>query len=71
MIGPAGLPRGVVTMLHEAMVKVMSDAGLRARLAQQQGAETTLLRPDELLAHLRAEHAALGPIIQTLGLRME
>ncbi len=71
LFGPASLPRGVVNMLHEAMVKVMSDAGLRVRLAQQQGAETTLLDPDELLAHLRAEHAALGPIIQKLGLRME
>ncbi len=71
LFGPAGLPRGIVNTLLEAMVKVMSDAGLRARLAQQQGAETTLLGPDELLAHLRAEHAALGPIIQKLGLRME
>ena len=71
LFGPANLPRGVVNMLPAAMVKVMSDTAVRARLAQQHGAETTLLGPDELLAHLRAEHAALGPIIRKIGLRME
>ena len=70
LFGPANQPRGVVNTLHEAMVKVMSDAGVRA-LAQQQGAETTLLGPDELMTHLREEHAALGAIIRKLGLRME
>ncbi len=71
LFGPARLPPGVVNTLHEAMAKVMSDAGVRARLAQQQGAETTLLGPDELMTHLRREHAELGAIVRKLGLRME
>ena len=69
--GPAGLPRPVVATLHQAVVKAMTSPELRARLLQNQGVETTLRGPDELLAHMREEHASLTALIKSARLKME
>ena len=71
LFGPAKLPRAITTTVHQAMTKVVAQPAVRERLLQQHGAEVTLLGPDDLLTHLRKEHAELSKLIRTLGLRME
>jgi len=71
IFGPANLPRALVVTLHEGIAKAMADPQVRARLAQQHGADATVLGPDDLAAHLRREHQDLGALIRKLGLRMQ
>jgi hypothetical protein len=44
---------------------------MKARLQQQQGAEVTLLGPNEFLQHLQKEHTALVRINKSIGLKAD
>jgi tripartite-type tricarboxylate transporter receptor subunit TctC len=71
VFGPAGLPRPVTNTVYQALAKVMSSPQMKARLQAQQGAEVTVMSPDELLKHLQREHKELVGIIKSIGLKAE
>ena len=71
LFGPANLPRPIVNTLYQAVSKVMSSPELKARLLQTQGAEETLLGPDELLARMQEERVQLVQIIKSIGLKID
>ena len=71
VFAPALLPRPIVNAVYLGLAKVMTSPQIRTRLQEQQGAEVTLLAPDEFLAHLQKEHGELVSIIKSIGLKAE
>jgi len=71
VFGPARLPRNIVNTLHQALAKVMSSPQIKARLQEQQGAEVTMLGPDEFAAHLQKEQGELVRIIRSINLKAD
>ena len=71
VFGPAHLPRNIVDTLHQALAKVMNSPQIRAKLRDQQGAEVTMLGPDEFAAHLHKEQSELVRIIKAINLKVE
>ena len=67
---PAGTPRPVVAKINAALVEAMKLPDVKARFATI-GAETVGSTPEQLAAHLDAEMAKWGKIIQARGIRAD
>jgi tripartite-type tricarboxylate transporter receptor subunit TctC len=68
VLGPAGLPAGIVRRLHDDIVSGIRTDETKRRLASQ-GAEAIGNTPEEFAAVIKQELDQWGPIVDRLGLR--
>jgi len=70
LLAPAHSPDAAIARLHESVVKVLGDAALRAKLADQ-GFEPVGDSPKEFAVYIRSEIAKWGKVIRDAGIRPE
>jgi len=70
LLGPAQLPREVVTRMHAEVVRILKDPPIREKLSQQ-GADPVGGTPEELAAYMRAETAKWAPIVRASGAKAD
>ncbi len=70
VLGPAGLPREIVTRLNAEIAKIVNSAEFRQTLATI-GADPVTATPDEFAAHLRKDIDALGAIVKAVGAHVD
>jgi len=70
IVAPAGTPAPVVKQLNDALVEVMAQPEIRARLAAA-GMEATSSTPDGFGKLMATERAKWGKLIQQVGMRAE
>jgi tripartite-type tricarboxylate transporter receptor subunit TctC len=70
LFGPAKMPRDVLTTLHDAMVKVLTDPETIKRFADLT-AVAKPSTPEELAAMLAEEDRRVVPLIRKLGIKLE
>src|SRR5580765_3065963 len=68
VLAPAHSPDAAIARLHESVVKILGDAALRAKLADQ-GFEPVGDSPKEFAAYIRSEIAKWGKVIRDAGIR--
>lgn len=69
-VGPAGLPRALVSKLHRETVRVLAIDTVRQRLLGL-GAEPVGSTPEEFAAHMKAERELWGKLIAKIGLKLD
>jgi len=67
-VGPSGLPRAIVTRLHEALVKTLAHPEVRERFAAQ-GIEGAGSSPEAFASFLREERDKWRKVIEASGLK--
>ena len=67
---PAGTPRAIVTILHNATVKALAQPDMKERLATL-GAEGVGNSPDEFKAFVQAEIRKWARLVKEAGLKVE
>jgi tripartite-type tricarboxylate transporter receptor subunit TctC len=67
LAGPAGIPPGIVKVLHEAFKIAMNDPAFRAELARYDQ-EPAYLGPDDYGRALRAAYEHERQVVDRLGL---
>jgi tripartite-type tricarboxylate transporter receptor subunit TctC len=70
ILGPAGLPRDVVDVIHRSVVNMIQDTQNRARLAAL-GLDPVGSTPEEFAAFIAAENLRWAQIAKQSGARME
>lgn len=70
LLGPAQLPREVVTRMHAEVVRILRDPPIREKLSQQ-GADPVGGTPEELDAYMRAETAKWAPVVKASGAKAD
>ena len=70
ILGPAGLPRDVVTRVHGSMVRTLQAPDVSAKLVEQ-GFEIVASTPEEFLRHVRSESDKLGKLIRDNNIKPE
>ena len=70
LLAPAHTPGPVVARLHDATVKVLSEASLREKLADQ-GFEPIGDTPEEFAAYIKSEIGKWGKVIRDAGIKAE
>ena len=70
VLAPAHTPRVVVARLHGDIVKILADAALYARLADQ-GFDPVGNSPEEFGVYIKSEILKWGKVIQDAGIRPE
>jgi tripartite-type tricarboxylate transporter receptor subunit TctC len=70
MLTPGSAPKTIVAVLNRATAKVLGNADLREKLAQQ-GVDAESSTPEALAALLRLEIARWGKIIKAAGIQPE
>lgn len=70
LMAPAGVAPPVVEAIHAAVVKVLADPPIAARLAAL-GADAAPMTPAQFRAHLEKEDASWLPLIRKLGIKSE
>jgi tripartite-type tricarboxylate transporter receptor subunit TctC len=70
LIGPAGIAREVVEQLHRETVAALADPAIKQRFAEL-GAVAVGGTPEELDRHIRADMAALAPVVKAANIRAE
>ena len=68
LLGPAGLPRSLVTRINADAGKLLKSDDVRNRY-QQQGAEATPSTPEEFLKIQRAEFERVAKIVKEIGIK--
>ncbi len=71
MFAPAGTPKPIVDKLHAAVVKVLNDPEMKARLAKQLMAVDTSASPEEWTEQVRAETKAWADFIHEARIKIE
>lgn len=74
LLGPAGLPRDVVTRWNGEMKKVLADPVLREKFVEGQGFEQAPPSggsPEEFATFLANEHTKLAGIVKITGLKLD
>ncbi|GKT21853.1 tripartite tricarboxylate transporter substrate binding protein [Acidovorax sp. SUPP3334] len=66
MFAPAGTPAPIVAQLNKALVKVLSQAETKKKLADQ-GAEPVSETPEQFAAFIQAESAKWGKVVKESG----
>ncbi|WCM87480.1 tripartite tricarboxylate transporter substrate binding protein [Acidovorax sp. NCPPB 3576] len=66
MFAPAGTPAPIVAQLNKALVKVLSQADVKKKLADQ-GAEPVSETPEQFAAFIQAESAKWGKVVKESG----
>ena len=70
VLAPAHTPAAVVARLHGDIVKILADAALHARLADQ-GFDPVGNSPEEFGAYIKSEILKWGKVIRDAGIRPE
>jgi len=70
VLAPAGTPKEVVTALHSAVIRAMSDAGMKRQLTAL-GIEPAASTPDEFSALIRSEIPKWAQLVKTSGATVE
>lgn len=70
MLVPAATPKTIIAKLNQGTVKVLGNADLRDKLAQQ-GVEAESSAPEQFGARVKLEVARWGKIIKAAGIRAE
>jgi len=70
VLAPAGTPKEVVTALHAAVIRAMSDAGMKRQLTAL-GIEPAASTPDEFSALIRSEIPKWARLVKTSGAMVE
>ncbi|WP_428851156.1 Bug family tripartite tricarboxylate transporter substrate binding protein [Imbroritus primus] len=70
LMGPAGMPREVVTKIQADVGKVLAMPEIREKL-QAVGTEPMGSTPEQLAALMHKEHARYGEIIRKAGIRID
>ncbi|VTU35922.1 Argininosuccinate lyase [Variovorax sp. PBS-H4] len=70
VLAPAGTPKEVVTALHAAVIRAMSDAGMKRQLTAL-GIEPATSTPDEFSALIRSEIPKWARLVKTSGATVE
>jgi tripartite-type tricarboxylate transporter receptor subunit TctC len=70
LLTPAGVPRAIVTRLHQAAAQVVQTPDVRARLMAQ-GGEPVGNSPQEFAVFLRADFEKNGAAVRGAGLKAE
>ena len=68
LLGPAGLPREIVTRLHGAFRSALTDAAIRERLTGQ-GVDVIASSPEELGAYLAREIPKWAAVVKAAGMK--
>jgi tripartite-type tricarboxylate transporter receptor subunit TctC len=70
LLAPARTPGAAVARLHEGVLKILGDAALRERLADQ-GFEPVGDSPEEFAAYIKSEIAKWGKVIRDARIQAE
>jgi len=70
MFGPGALPKPLIARLNSAVNRVLADAGVREKLAQQ-GLEVQSMKSEQFAGIVRADVTRWEKIIRELGVRGE
>jgi tripartite-type tricarboxylate transporter receptor subunit TctC len=70
VVGPAAMPRPIVSRLNTEIAKTLAQPDLKERLAVE-GGEATASSPSELGAQIKAEIARWAPVVIASGARGE
>jgi tripartite-type tricarboxylate transporter receptor subunit TctC len=70
IMGPAGMPKAVVSRLYAELVKITASPEMREVLSQQ-GAEAVTLPPDQFPKFIRSEIAKLGAVVKASGAKID
>ena len=70
ILAPATTPGPVIARLSEVLGKALESTELRKRLADI-GASTLTVTPAAAAERLREDMQALGPIVKSLGLKID
>jgi len=68
IIGPAGIPKSVVTRLHGAMVKAIATPDVKQRLLAQ-GIDPVGNTPEEFAAHVKSEIVKWRKVLEIAGVK--
>jgi tripartite-type tricarboxylate transporter receptor subunit TctC len=69
VVGPAKIPREIVTKLHDDIATVLRAAETRERFATQGGVPTPEVTVEQYAAMLKREYETYGKLIRELGLK--
>jgi tripartite-type tricarboxylate transporter receptor subunit TctC len=70
LLGPAGMPKDIVTRLSVELNKVLARADVRQKFADA-GTPVTLRGPEDFSAFIRAENQRWLPVIKASGAKIE
>jgi tripartite-type tricarboxylate transporter receptor subunit TctC len=68
---PAGTPRPIVDKLHAAIVKVLADPEIQARMRKGGAIAVSSPSPDDFRAYLDTETARWTKVIEESGVRSD
>jgi tripartite-type tricarboxylate transporter receptor subunit TctC len=69
MVGPAKIPREIVTQLHRDVAAVLRATETRERFATQGGTPAPEISAEQYGAMLKREYETLGKLIRELGIK--
>ena len=70
LLAPAGTPRAIVEILNKETNRALHQPDVSGRIAAE-GSEAVGVTPQQLAAHMKAEHAKWGTVIKTTGIKGE
>jgi tripartite-type tricarboxylate transporter receptor subunit TctC len=70
VLGPAGLPKPVVTRLHDELVKVLNQPDMRERIVAD-GSEPVGNTPEEFRRFMRADLDKWAKLVKESGAKLE
>lgn len=71
IVAPAGTPREIVTTLHAAIVKGLSNPEMRKRYGERGIELTSSASPEEFTRYVRSEADAFLKLVQDAGIKVE
>ena len=66
MFAPAGTPKPVLDKLHAALIKVLNQADVKKKIAEQ-GGDVVAETPDQFAAFIQAESVMWGKVVKESG----
>ena len=70
LVGPAGMPRAIVTKLNAELNKALATPVIRERFAAM-GAEPAIVSPEEFGKLIRAEYVKWGDVVRRSGAKID
>ena len=71
LMGPAGMPRGVTSLIYEDVKKVLNEPAFRDRYVDKQWFEVVANTPDEFALFLREEYERWEKVVKLSGVTVE
>jgi tripartite-type tricarboxylate transporter receptor subunit TctC len=70
IMGPAGIPREIVTRLNAEIAKMLATPKIR-EVWSQQSADPVTMTPEQVTAHLVSDIAKYGKMVRTAGAKVD